>query len=96
MGRALAGCGCVAPDVSAQGVGVWLQVVVLPTHTMPVLEEHSFPVPQTQVGEEPCGLEPSWGSQAEAVMVHRQDLSAVQIVFVVSELNHRFEPPSFE
>ena len=71
--RAAAGCGCVAPDVSAQGVGVWLQVVVLPTHTMPVLEEHSFPVPQTQVGEEPCGLEPSWGSQAGAVAVHRQD-----------------------
>ena len=48
-------------------------MVVLPTHTMPVLEEHSFPVPQTQVGEEPCGLEPSWGSQAGAVAVHRQD-----------------------
>ena len=73
--RAAACCGCVAPDVSAQGVGVWLQVVVLPTsQTMPVLEEHSFPVPQTQVGEEPCGLEPSWGSQAGAVAVHRQDL----------------------
>ena len=72
--RAAAGCGCVAPDVSAQGVGVWLQVVVLPaSHTMPVLEEHSFPVPQTQVGEEPCGLEPSWGSQAGAVAVHRQE-----------------------
>ena len=52
--RAAAGCGCVAPDVSAQGVGVWLQVVVLPpSQTMPVLEEHSFPVPQTHVAEEP-------------------------------------------
>ena len=72
--RAAAGCGCVAPDVSAQGVGVWLQVVVLPTHTMPVLEEHSFPVPQTQVGEEPCGVEPSAGSQAGAVDgAHRQE-----------------------
>ena len=50
---------CVAPDVSAHGVGVWLQVVVLATHTMPVSEEHSLPVPQTQVGEEVCGLEPS-------------------------------------
>ena len=71
------GCGCVAPDVSAHGVGVWLQVVVLPavSHTMPVKEEHSFPVPQTQVGEEPCGLEPSWGSQAGAVDgAHRQDM----------------------
>ena len=68
-----AGCGCKAPDVSAQGVGVWLQVVVLlpASHTMPVLEEHSFPVPQTQVGEEPCGLEPSWGSQAQAVALHK-------------------------
>ena len=68
------GCGCVAPDVSAQGVRVWLHVVVLllASHTMPVLEEHSFPVPQTQVGEEPCELEPSWGSQAGAVAVHRQ------------------------
>jgi len=72
--RAAAGCGCVAPDVSAQGVGVWLQVVVLPTHTMPVLEEHSFPVPQTQVGEELCGSEPSAGSQAGAVDgAHRQE-----------------------
>ena len=43
---------------------------------MPVLEEHSFPVPQTQVGEEPCGLEPSWGSQAGAMDgAHRQDRS---------------------
>ena len=50
-------------------------MVVLPTHTMPVLEEHSLPVPQTQVGEEPCGLEPSWGSQAGAVDgAHRQEL----------------------
>ena len=51
-------------------------MVVLPavSHTMPVKEEHSFPVPQTQVGEEPCGLEPSWGSQAGAVDgAHRQD-----------------------
>ena len=48
-------------------------MVVLPTHTMPVLEEHSFPVPQTQVGEEPCGLDPSWGSQAGAMTVHRQE-----------------------
>ena len=72
--RAAAGCGCVAPDVSAQGVGVWLQVVVLPaSHTMPVSEEQSFPVPQTHVGEEACGLEPSWGSQAGAVAVHRQE-----------------------
>ena len=73
--RAAASCGCVAPDVSAQGVGVWLQVVVLPTHTMPVLEEHSFPVvPQTQVGEELCGSEPSAGSQAGAVDgAHRQE-----------------------
>jgi hypothetical protein len=74
--RAAAGCGCVAPDVSAQ-VGYWLQVVVLlllsPSQTMPVLEEHSFPVPQTQVGEEPCGLEPSAGLQAGAVAVHRQE-----------------------
>jgi hypothetical protein len=63
----------VVPDVSAQ-VGFWLQVVVLPTHTMPVLEEHSFPVPQTQVGEEPCGVEPSAGSQAGAVDgAHRQE-----------------------
>ena len=66
--RAAAVGGCDAPDVSAQGVGVWLQVVVLPTlHTMPVMEEHSNPVPQIQVGEEPCGLEPSWGLQAGAV-----------------------------
>ena len=73
--RAAAGCGCVAPDGSAQGVGDWLQVVVLPTsHTMPVLEEHRIPEPQTQVGEELCGLEPSWGSQAGAVDgAHRQD-----------------------
>ena len=67
------GCGCVAPDVSAQGVGVWLQVVVLPTHTMPVLEEHSFPVPQKHLGDDPCGLEPSCGLQAGAVAVHRQE-----------------------
>ena len=71
--RAAAGCGCVAPDVSAQ-VGFWLQVVVRPaSQYMPVLEEHSFPVPQTQVGEEPCGSEPSAGSQAGAVAVHRQE-----------------------
>ena len=64
---------CVTPDVSAHGVGVWLQVVVLATHTMPVSEEHSLPVPQTQVGEEVCGLEPSCGSQAAAVNAHRQE-----------------------
>mgnify|MGYP007134775970 CR=1 FL=1 len=45
------------------------------TQYMPVLEEHSFPVvPQTQVGEELCGSEPSAGSQAGAVDgAHRQD-----------------------
>ena len=64
----------MAPDVSAQGVGVWLQVLVLPAHTIPVSEEHSIPVPQTQRGEEACGLEPSWGSQAGAVNgAHRHE-----------------------
>ena len=63
----------VTPDVSAQDVVVWLQVVVLATHTMPVSEEHSLPVPQTQVGEEVCGLDPSWGLQAAAVDAHRQE-----------------------
>ena len=42
----------VAPDVSAQGVGVWLQVFEVALHTIPVLEEQSFPMPQTQRGEE--------------------------------------------
>ena len=93
------GCGCVAPDVSAQGVGVWLQVVVLPaSHTMPVSEEHSFPVPQTQVGEEVCGLEPSWGSQARDMVVHRQErlLYSQSREEPVLVLKYTSEPSLFE
>ena len=62
----------VAPETSLHACA-WLQVLVMALHTMPVSEEHSLPVPQTQVGEEVCGLEPSRGSQAAAVDAHRQE-----------------------
>ena len=94
------GCGCVAPDVSAQGVGVWLQVVVLPaSHTMPVSEEHSFPEPQTQVGEEACGSDPFRGLQAGAVNgAHRQAklLSPQSCEESVLVLNSTADPALFE
>ena len=56
-------------NVPGYGIALLHWYEYMPTHTMPVSEEHSFPVPQTQVGGEPCGLEPSWGSQAGAVAV---------------------------
>ena len=62
----------VTPNPSMHA-GAWLQVLEVALHAMPVLEVHRVG-PQTQVGEEVCGLEPSWGSQARAVCgAHRQD-----------------------
>lgn len=50
----------------------WLQVEVAAWHLIPVSEVHSLSNPQTQVGEEVCGSEPSRGLQAGAVPIHTQ------------------------
>ena len=69
-----------------------------PAQTMPVLEVHILALsPHTHVVDKLCAAVSSVGEHIYLdSAVHRQDLSGVHTVLVMSELNHRFEPPSSE